>query len=73
MTGFIRQGLPNVPASGSAMICTFISETEIATVFATADPFGLDDLCTLSPTGRHQAVGSCGDVVCCHCSKIFWG
>lgn len=37
-----------------------------------ADPFGVDDPCEFSPTGQHAAIGSCGDVVCCHCSRVFW-
>ena len=36
-----------------------------------ADPFGIDDLCPQNASG-HYAVGSCGDVVCIHCSKVFW-
>jgi hypothetical protein len=56
----------------TAEIISFIGEREIASVLRAIDPFGLDDLCTLSPTGQHQAIGSCGDVVCCHCSRVFW-
>jgi hypothetical protein len=52
----------------------FVSEREIAAVMsAVADPFGTSQRCDFSPDGRHHAIGSCGDVVCCHCSRIFWG
>jgi hypothetical protein len=69
MSGYARQGLPNVPASGT--ISRFIGEREIAAVFRATDPFLVDDFCSLSPTGQHVAIGSCGDVVCCHCSRVF--
>lgn len=37
----------------------------------TADPFGIDNRCLFNPAG-HQYIGSCGDVVCVHCSKVVW-
>jgi hypothetical protein len=38
---------------------------------APVDPFGIDNVCPLNPTG-HQFIGSCGDVVCVHCTKVVW-
>jgi hypothetical protein len=35
-----------------------------------ADPFGIDHDCR-NPTG-HDFIAACGDVVCCHCSKVVW-
>ena len=68
--GFARSPAPHVIKS--AEIVSFIGEREIAAVFRAIDPFGVDDACELSPTGQHAAIGSCGDVVCPHCSRIFW-
>ncbi|MDX3971108.1 MAG: hypothetical protein QHD01_31565 [Bradyrhizobium sp.] len=52
----------------------FVSECEIAAVMsAVADPFGISERCAFSADGEHHAIGSCGDVVCVHCSRIFWG
>lgn len=34
------------------------------------DPFGLDHDC-LNDAGHH-AVFACGELVCCHCSRVFW-
>lgn len=60
-------------AERPANIISFVGEREIGSVIATiADPFGTSARCTLSPDGRHHAIGSCGDVVCCHCARIFW-
>jgi hypothetical protein len=36
-----------------------------------ADPFGIDNACPFNPTG-HDFIAACGDVVCCHCSKVVW-
>lgn len=69
-------GIARNPASHvikAAQVIRFIGERNLAEVFAAVDPFGLDNDCEVSPNGQHQAVGSCGDVVCCHCAKIFWG
>jgi hypothetical protein len=72
--GFHRQGQPaarnRVPHPTA--IARFVGEQEIAHVFAAQDPFRIDDLCTLSPDSVHQAYASCGEVVCVHCSKVFW-
>jgi len=35
-----------------------------------ADPFGIDHDC-INETG-HQAVYACNELVCCHCSRVFW-
>lgn len=34
------------------------------------DPFKIEQGCD-SPFG-HYPIASCGDVVCVHCSKVFW-
>jgi hypothetical protein len=68
--GYARQPSPHVVES--AKVLSFIGEREIATVFRAFDPFGIDNACEFSPTGQHVAIGSCGDVACCHCAKIFW-
>lgn len=60
-------------AEHSAKIVSFVSEREIAAVMCTNDdPFGTQDRCSFSPDGRHHAIGSCGDVACCYCARIFW-
>jgi hypothetical protein len=67
--GFARSPAPHVVKS--ATVVYFETEREIASVFRAIDPFGIDNLCTLSPTGQHVPIGSCCDVVCCHCSRIL--
>lgn len=68
--GYARQPAPHV--IHSAHVVSFVGEREIAAVLRASDPFGIDNACGLSPTGRHTAIGSCGDVVCCHCARVFW-
>lgn len=36
-----------------------------------ADPFNIENACPFNPTG-HDYIAACGDVVCCHCSKVVW-
>ncbi|WP_439398977.1 hypothetical protein ACRQ5Q_16680 [Bradyrhizobium sp. PMVTL-01] len=61
-------------AGEAAKTVRFVCERDIAAVMsAVADPFGTSERCDFSPDGQHYAIGSCGDVVCCHCSRIFWG
>jgi len=67
MSGYLRQGEPNSPK-----IIHFVGEREIATVMRSLDPFGVDDPCAFSPTARHYGIGSCGDVACCYCGRVFW-
>lgn len=56
-----------------AVVARFIGEREIAEVMAATDPFGIADPCEGNPvTGEHVGIGSCGHVVCCYCSRIFW-
>lgn len=59
-------------SKGKPSVHTFIGEREIDAVLRAADPFGIEDQCEPSPNGRHYAIGSCGDVVCCYCARIFW-
>lgn len=68
--GYARSPAPHV--IDAAKVISFVGESEIAAVFNAFDPFGLDPACEFGPNGRHTAIGSCGDVVCCHCSRIFW-
>jgi hypothetical protein len=61
-------------AEQAEKIVSFVGEREIAAVMAAiGDPFGTSEGCAFSPDGQHHAIGSCGDVVCCHCARIFWG
>lgn len=54
-------------------VVTFVSEREISEVMAAAsDPFRIDDPCLYGPNGDHHGIGSCGDVVCCYCGRVFW-
>jgi hypothetical protein len=70
--GFHRKGQPTarnrVPAA--VAVAHFVGEQELASVFAAQDPFGIDHDC-LNPAG-HDAIASCGAVVCPHCAKVFW-
>lgn len=60
-------------AEQSVKIVNFVSEREIAAVMAAMEePFGTAERCAFSADGQHHAIGSCGDVVCCHCARIFW-
>lgn len=61
-------------AAQTAKVVKFVSERDIAAMIAAAeDPFDAGAQCAFSADGRHHAIGSCGDVVCCNCAKIFWG
>ncbi|UFW75153.1 hypothetical protein [Bradyrhizobium sp. WU425] len=61
-------------AAQSAKVVKFVSERDIAAMIAAVeDPFGAGERCAFSADGQHHAIGSCGDVVCCKCAKIFWG
>jgi hypothetical protein len=68
--GYNRQ--PSRHVIESARIVCFIGEQEITDAFRAADPFGVADRCELGPRGEHYAIGSCGDVVCAYCARIFW-
>jgi hypothetical protein len=68
--GFARQ--PSRRTIQAAKVVSFIGEREIDAVLRAADPFGIDDACEASPTRKHYGIGSCGDVVCCYCARIFW-
>lgn len=68
--GFARTPSPHVIQS--AKVVKFVAEREIDAVIRTVDPFGVDDTCEANPTGQHYGIGSCGEVVCCYCAKVFW-
>lgn len=42
---------------------------EVAFELRAADPFLVDHDC-LNPAG-HTFIASCGDIVCCHCTKVI--
>lgn len=46
-------------------------EAEIARLLTCtpADPFNIDNQCPNNETG-HKIIGSCGDVVCVHCTMV---
>jgi hypothetical protein len=67
--GYARQPAPRAIRSADVV---FVITSEIAAVIRASDPFEIENVCELSPTGQHAAIGSCGDVVCCHCAKVFW-
>ena len=43
---------------------------ELAFLERTADPFLIEHGC-VNPAG-HEAMASCGAIVCAHCEKMFW-
>lgn len=71
MSGFTRtkQPQPLTRAQAIAILQPRATE-EIAAILAGQDVFGIDHDC-LNPAG-HDAIASCGDVVCPHCAKVFW-
>jgi hypothetical protein len=74
MTGFLRTRMPPSldRAAVSAAITRLVSEEMIAAATAAADPFLIDDPCLFNGNGPHHFNGSCGDVVCVHCTKVAW-
>lgn len=53
-----------------AIIIKEIEREELVEALFGADPFLIDHDC-LNPSG-HDAIASCGEIVCCHCAKVFW-
>ena len=43
---------------------------ERAFIARTIDPFGIEHGC-VNPAG-HAVITSCGEIVCAHCTKVFW-
>lgn len=71
MSGFIRGSQPEaLDCAAVKTVVTRLLAAEIAEANACRDPFGLDHDC-LNPAG-HAFIGSCGDVVCRHCSRVVW-
>lgn len=69
--GFHRQGQPTpLNRADVAAVVTRLLAEEIAFETRTADPFRIAYDCH-NPTG-HDFISSCGDVVCCHCTKVVW-
>ncbi len=69
--GFHRQGQPAAldRAAIRDAVSRFLAD-ELAFEIAAADPFRIDNDC-VNPAG-HEPIASCGEVVCCHCARIFW-
>lgn len=69
--GFQRGTQPAALDRGAvtAVVTRFLAQ-EIAFEQRSADPFGVAHDCR-NPAG-HTFIGSCGDVVCVHCSKVVW-
>lgn len=44
---------------------------QVATYIPPRDPFLIAISCPFSPSGQHQAIFDCGDVVCPHCSTVL--
>lgn len=71
MSGFTRNRQPQaLTRAQAAAILQPIAAEEIARIISEQDVFALDHDC-LNPSG-HDAIASCGDVVCPHCSRVFW-
>lgn len=66
--GYARQGRPNVKRGGE--VARIVTPAELATIMREQDPFGLELHCTNA--GGHQPIASCGEIVCCHCARVFW-
>lgn len=69
--GFNRQPMPAAldRTALTAIVTPFVAQ-ELAFVVRTVDPFGVEHNC-LNPAG-HDPIASCGEIVCCHCAKVFW-
>lgn len=71
MSGFLRQQQPpSFNRAGVTAVITRLVAEEIAQMERNADPFGIADPCPHNAGGPHRFIGSCGDVVCVHCSKV---
>jgi len=72
MSGFNRgsQPLAFSPASLMPVVSRFVTEQEIGAIMRAEDPFHVGHDC-IHPNG-HEAIASCGEVVCYHCAKVFW-
>ncbi len=71
--GFNRQLQPAPPPICIAITDAVEDEIEalLAPHRAARDPFLLAVNCPQSPTGQHQVIFDCGDVVCPHCSTVL--
>jgi len=70
--GFIRS-TQKQPLSKAEVVTLahFAIEQEISQVLREQDPFLCDDPCPQNPAG-HNPIICANDLVCEHCSKIFW-
>lgn len=71
MTGFTRTPQPRALSRAEAVAAIHpVAIEAVAAVMAAQDPFLIDHDC-INPAG-HDAIASCGEVVCRHCAKVFW-
>lgn len=74
MSGFHRIAQPPAldRAGVTAFVTRFVSELSCRAVEARQDPFRIDNPCLFNRSGDHELIVSCGDIVCRHCSRVFW-
>lgn len=72
MTAFARRPRPEVirHAEGRPSVIHLATDEDARRIAAEQDPFGIELHCT-NPAG-HQPIASCGEIVCCHCARVFW-
>jgi len=70
--GFHRERQPPALARAgiTAAVLELLTAQDVAEAIGPADPFRLVHDC-INPAG-HDAIAACGEVVCCHCAKVFW-
>jgi hypothetical protein len=66
--GFIRMRQPERP-----IVVTIDDDIDRLYRNLVADAAKLaDGTCPKNPTGKHLGIGSCGEVVCVYCDRVFW-
>jgi hypothetical protein len=69
--GYLRSPSAAVRShAAGAPLVRLVTPADLAQVMREQDPFGIALSCT-NPAG-HQPIASCGEIVCCHCARIFW-
>lgn len=74
--GYLRIQPPDTTtalrAQTARALSRLMTEAEIADhLDHVPDPFCVEITCPQSPTGAHQAIVDCGDVVCPHCANVL--
>ncbi|QPF81623.1 hypothetical protein IC762_17500 [Bradyrhizobium genosp. L] len=71
--GYLRQTQPAPPPVCIAIADEIEAHLQllISEAFPPRDPFLVVRNCAFSPTGMHQAISDCGDIVCPHCSTVL--